>query len=180
MKRNKLNNNNEIENIYTNSKIAKQYLKEKDNINIINNLDKFISYFKNEFEIDNYELCFITSILFECPYFIQCLTKNLDYIAFKSIIVNRICSILSAASGESKEINLLVKKTKLKINNYQECIDNNYIIIKKIFEKKAIKFNYCYLFDDIKYFNDDLAKKENYFYFIKTILTDYLIGQKPK
>ena len=70
---------------------------------------------------------------------------------------------------------LLDKPNKLKnllniINNKKDDIEHNYKIIKNMINKNKIKYNYCYLFDDVKYFNDNPDKKNNYFLFLTMIL----------
>ena len=58
-------NKNEFRAIY---KKNKNYF-DNNNINIINNLDNFISYFKEEFKIEEHELAFIINIFLESDYF---------------------------------------------------------------------------------------------------------------
>lgn len=159
-------NKNEFRAIY---KKNKNYF-DNNNINIINNLDNFISYFKEEFKIEEHELAFIINIFLELDYFNDILKDKITHDIFKYIITKRVTEVLSIASKESKKIKKLVKKTNLNIKHNNKHIDKNYEIIKEIIERKKIKYNYCYLFDDIKYFSDNPNKKENYFLFISLIL----------
>ncbi len=159
-------NKNEFRAIY---KKNKNYF-DNNNINIINNLDNFISYFKEEFKIEEHELAFIINIFLELDYFNDILKDKITHDIFKYIITKRVTEVLSIAAKESKKIKKLVKKTNLNIKHNNKHIDKNYEIIKEIIERKKIKYNYCYLFDDIKYFSDNPNKKENYFLFISLIL----------
>ena len=138
----------------------------------IGNIDKFITFFKNEIKIDTYELRFIVSIFLELDYFKKYLSDDveLDINDFKSIITTRVTEILKKATNENNFIYALVDSIDLKLDNKKDDIEHNYKIVKNMINKNKIKYNYCYLFDDVKYFNDNPDKKNNYFLFLTMIL----------
>ena len=125
-----------------------------------------------QIKIDTYELRFIVSIFLELDYFKKYLSDDveLDINDFKSIITTRVTEILKKATNENNFIYALVDSIDLKLDNKKDDIEHNYKIIKNMINKNKIKYNYCYLFDDVKYFNDNLDKKNNYFLFLTMIL----------
>lgn len=172
-KHSNLKNYKDIEFIYNQKDYIKKYLTKHDNITIMRNLDNFITFIIEELKIEDYEYRFILTCLFEYKYFKKALNKEIDIEVFKKIIVRRVIDTLKDASKESLLIDSLTIDSGLYIKNYKDKIDENFEIIKEMINKKNVKFNYCYLFDNIKYFRDDPQKKENYFRFISIIFYDY-------
>ena len=161
--------------LYENYNHIKKYI-NNNNI-IIDNLNTFITIFKKEFNIEKYETYFIISCLFEYNYYQNALLKKMNIEIFKEIITKRVIETLKDATKESDNLKYKVKACKIKLNNNKNNIDNNYNIIKNLIKYKKTKCNYCYLFDNIKYFNYNKIKKEAYILFISIIFDDYLSSQ---
>lgn len=172
IKKYNLKNYEDIRFIYKTYKHAKWFIDNHSDINSINNLDKFITLFSQEFKIDMHEYRFIISCMLEYDYVINALVKKMNFKIFKKIIVKRVIDTLNDAS-KSPLIKSLLNNTGLYMKRYSLKIDENYKIIKAMIEKKKTKFNYCYLFDNIKYFEENPRKLENYFRFISIILYDF-------
>lgn len=172
IKKYNLKNYEDIKFIYQTYVYAKLFIDNHNDINSISNLDEFITLFSQEFKIDVHEYRFIISCLLEYDYVITTLTKKMNFKIFKKIIVRRVIDTLNDAS-KSPLIKSLVNDTGLYMKIYSLKIDENYKIIKTIIEKKKTKFNYCYLFDNIKYFQENAGKLENYFRFVSMILYDF-------
>lgn len=157
--------------IYERNKHVQDFIKQnKENTSLIlTNIDNFISFINKELTIEYNEYCFIIACLFEYDYFKDKFLTTINNEDFKYLIVRRVIDTLTDASLEDKKIKKLVKKCKFNNN-----IDNSFNIIKNIISSKKIKCNYCYLFDNIKYFSYNKEKKEQYLYFIIVLLKDYL------
>lgn len=170
---NYLNNYNEIKHLYENFPKIKKFINENNTTNIMNNIDKFITYFKNDFIIDKAEQTFIISCIFEYDLFKKTIINKMNQKLFKEIIVKKITENLSDISEYSDVIETSVMLCNLKIED-ETKINHNYSIIKKIIKTKEIKYNYCFLFDNIKYYKSDIDKIKSYAAFIDVILGDFL------
>ena len=169
-----LQNYSDIKFLYNNYNHIKDFIDNNNYDIIINNLNTFITIFKEEFKIEKYESNFIISCLFEQNYFQDTLLKKINFNIFKKLIVRKVIETLNDISNENDIIEFKVLLCGFYLNNYNKKINNNYNIIKNLIYNKKIKSNYCYLFDNIKYFNNNKQKKDNYLLFITLIIDDYL------
>lgn len=168
-----LKNYEDILFIYNQTDYIKSFIDKKNNINIMRNLDVFITFLIEEFNIETHERCFIVTCFFEQKYFKKRLKKGINYDKFKKIIVNQVISVLVNASKYSNIIFILSRNCGLDLTNNRKNIVYNFEIIKLLILKKRIKFNYCFLFDNIKYFENDEQKLNNYLRFIEMFFYDY-------
>lgn len=172
----KLKNYNDIKYMYDKFSPVKQFITNNHDVSsiIINNLNKFISYFKNEFKTTYNETQFIVSCFFEFDYFKDALLDKMNLIIFKKIIVRKIIEMLNETANNSSNIENALILCGLYIDDYSKKISHNYSIIKKIMKTKDIDCNYCYLFDNIEYFNNDSTKLNIFISFIEIILNNFI------
>lgn len=169
----KIKNYEDIYYLYNSYNNIKDFIDENISDNLIKNINKFIKYFKNDFKISKEEQKFIYSCFFEYDYFKKAIKIKINKNKFKKIIVEKVMETLNDISKYSDIIENTIILCNLK-NNIKNNTNHNYKVIKKIIKSKSIGNNYCFLFDNIKYFKEDINKLKSYATFIDLILDDYL------
>ena len=168
-----LSNFEDIKFIYEKFRDAKKYINDNHSDNIMNNINKFITFFINDFKIDQIEQRFIISLFFQYDYFIKEINNNITLPIYRKIIVNKVLTTLNELKKYSSLIDNSIILCNFKENN-KKNINYNYSIIKKIIKSKETKNNYYFLFDSIEYFKNDSNKLRSYIVFIDMMLNDYL------
>lgn len=163
----------DISYIYEKFENVKKFIDNNSSNSIMTNLNKFITLFYNDFKFDIYEQRFIISCLFEYDYFQKIILTKVNNNNYKKTIVQKVIENLNELANYSNIIEQSTILCNFKENNPKD-LNHNYNIIKKIIKTKKTNFNYCFLFDNIKYFKNDKNKLNNYINFVNDILNEYL------